>query len=157
MGKRIIRWSRYKFLKILRLKDGSDRIAKGVALGIAFNFLPTFGLGLICAFLTAGLVKANQMAAVLSAILVKFGIPIFYILNLAMGHLILGQGLTVEGGTVPHLSLGEFDWVSIKQLGWPFLVGSVVNAIWTGILAYFLVFRMVERYRNGKLRKARVR
>lgn len=153
MGKKIIRWSRYKILKILRLKDGSDRIAKGVALGIVFNFLPTFGLGLICAFLVAGLVRANQMAAVLSAILVKFGLPFFYLLNLAVGQIAVGQGLAIGGAEMPHFSFTEMNWEGIKNLGWPFLIGSMINSLCAGILTYFLVFRAVERYRNGRLRK----
>lgn len=155
MGKKFIRWSRYKVLKILRLKDGSDKIAKGVALGIVFNFLPTFGLGLICAFLVAGLIRANQMAAVLSAILVKFGLPFFYLLNLAVGHIVVGHGLAASGTEMPHFSFSELNWDGIKKLGWPFLIGSMINSLCAGMLTYFLVFRAVERYRNGRLRKNR--
>lgn len=155
MVNKFLRWVRYKFLKILRLRDSSDKVAKGVALGIAFNFLPTFGLGLIGAFLFAGLIRANQMAAVLSAILVKFGIPIFYLLNLAVGHLVLGDGFIVEEGNMPHFSFSEINWGALKSLGFPFLIGSLINAVWTGVLAYFLVFGVVERYKTGKLRKTK--
>jgi len=155
MVKKCLRWMRYNFLKILRLKDGSDKIAKGVALGIAFNFLPTFGLGLFCAFIFAGIVRANQAAAVLSALLVKIGIPFFYVLNLAVGHLILGQNTVSEASTSTHLSLLHMQFTDLKHLGMPFLVGSVINALWTGALAYFLVLQGVNKYKIGRLRKAK--
>lgn len=153
MGKKCLRWMRYNFLKILRLKDGSEKIAKGVALGIAFNFLPTFGLGLFFAFIFAGLVRANQAAAVLSAILVKIGIPVFYLLNLAVGHLVIGDSVTADTSTAASLSLQHMQWGDLKHLGMPFLVGSVINAFWTGGLAYFLVLQAVEKYKIGRLRK----
>lgn len=153
MLKKFLRWMRYKFLKIMRLRDCSDKIAKGVALGIAFNFLPTFGLGLICAFICAGFVRANQMAAVLSALLVKIGIPLFYILNLAVGHLLMGQEMGADGSA--SVSLLHMQWSDWKYLGMPFLVGSVVNALWTGTLSYYLVLQAVNKYKNSRLRKAK--
>lgn len=153
MIRKALRWMKYKFLKIMRLKDGSDKIAKGVALGVAFNFLPTFGLGIFCALITAGLIGTNKMAAGLSCILIKFGIPLFYILNLAVGHLVLGEGFVADDGS--KISMLHMQLSDLKNLGMPFLVGSIVNAVWTAILSYYLVLNATDRYKNSRLRKAK--
>lgn len=155
MSNKLWRYLKYKFLMILRLPDSAAKIALGVALGIAFNFLPTFGTGLVFAFILASIIGANRAAAVISAIAVKVGIPFFYLSNLVTGHLILNDKVNVGGETVPDFSWSELSLETIQHLGKPFLIGSAVNALVAGLLTYYLALKFIEKYKMRRMKRSR--
>lgn len=74
---RLGRWLKYKYTLFMRIKDSPASIATGAALGISFDVLPTFGLGVFFAFFLAALLKVNRVAAVIGAVVFKLAIPLF--------------------------------------------------------------------------------
>ncbi|MGI6711485.1 MAG: DUF2062 domain-containing protein [Bacillota bacterium] len=44
------RWFRLKTIKLVRLKGNPVALAKGIAIGVSVDFLPTFGFGFVFAY-----------------------------------------------------------------------------------------------------------
>jgi len=149
-----LRWLRYKYLTFVRIKDNPYNIAVGAALGISFDILPTFGLGVIAAYFIASLVRVNRLAAVISAVVFKLAIPFFIFINLKTGQLFIKEDLIQANDDliqanmelIPHSWL-NFDW---SHLGRSFLLGSVINAVVFYGVAYFLVYRFLNWRRSTK-------
>lgn len=148
---RINRYFRYQYLRILRLKDAPDKIARGVALGVALDFLPLPFISLFVAWIVAKLARWNTLAAVITAAALKPAVfTIFFPLNILVGSLFV-EGRTVhpqqvqvpvaEPGMDPHSLANFFSLATLKSLGWPFLVGSFINAGVSFLLVYLLVNR----------------
>jgi len=166
---RIKRYFRYQYLRILRLKDTPDKIAKGVALGVALDFLPLPFVSLFVAWIIARLARWNSLAAVITAAALKPAVfTIFFPLNVLVGSLFV-EGRTISPGQVqvpvaepgiePHALASFFSPETIKALGWPFLVGSAINATVSFLLVYYLlkrtlVFRMEKRLARLKARNS---
>lgn len=143
---KIKRILRYYFLKIVRLRDKPERIALSLAIGTSIMFLPFFGLGAFVAYFMAFTLKINRLAAVLTTIFWKWALVGFYILNLAVGKLVVGGKL--ETDSINH-AMGFFQRFNFHNIGSAFLVGSVINAILSGILVYYVALKFLL------LRKAR--
>ncbi|MDI3535107.1 MAG: uncharacterized protein PWQ82_1472 [Thermosediminibacterales bacterium] len=141
---------RYFYFKFRRNKDSPARIARGIALGVSLDFFPTFGLGLIIAFLVAGLFRANRRAAVLAAIACKWLIPFFYFLNVKMGQALLGKNL-FDGPFIPtDGKIFPFHVINFENLSYTFLIGSIINGILSAILAYYISLKLTLHYKNLK-------
>jgi uncharacterized protein len=62
--------ARLQVLRLARLNDAPEKIARGVALGCLVTSIPTFGLATPVALLLAPLFRANVVAATLGAFLI---------------------------------------------------------------------------------------
>lgn len=152
--RKIYRWLKLKWLVFIRLKDEPASIAKGVAIGIAMDFLPTFGFGLIFAYIIALVLRVNKVAAVLSAVFFKWAIPIFYIGNIAMGKLLTSREIQPKDLSSINANQGFFHFGDWTELSTTFLMGSGLNAIIAGIISYFLCRKFIEYKRKlGKPNK----
>jgi len=149
----IRRWFRYRYLKLLRTRDHPASVAKGIAIGVALDFLPTFGTGLIFAYILAVILKINRIVAVGSAILFKWAIPFFYLANLTVGQFILGR--YADSGQPVVTDIAELfragGWHAISK---SFLLGSAVNASFAAAISFVLSYRFIShrRSRQHKLR-----
>jgi len=126
------------FKKVADLADRPQKIAAGVALGTAMDFLPIPIVSIPVSYLVARLFRVNPVAAVATVIFLKLAVPFFYTLNLLMGNMVAG------GLAGPEITLGaSFPGSSVVERlleqGFPFLVGSAVNATAAGILVYALL------------------
>lgn len=142
------RWLRYKYCNFIRIKDRPGSIATGVALGISFDVLPTFGLGVVFAYFLATVFKVNRVATIISAVVFKLCIPLFAYLNLLTGSLIMNEPMkkaVYEG----HHSWRHYDW---SVVGTSFIVGSIINAISIFALAYVITYYFVNWRRNRIIR-----
>lgn len=134
------RWLRYKTLKLLRIKETPDLIAKGIAIGVSVDFLPTFGLGAIFAYFFATIFRVNRIAAVITSLALKWLIIPFYAANIMVGRVILGR--PTGEVQLPEVT-SFFSLQTVKQLSDAFLVGSVVNALCSGIVVYYISRRII--------------
>lgn len=139
------------YYRIINLPDSPRKIAQGVALGTALDFLPIPIISIPISFLLARLVRVNAAAAVLAVIFFKWAVPFFFAFNYYVGKAILGgrspQGLERE---VSLLQLSAWvEWIS--QLGYPFMVGAAINSLAAGLITYFTV-RAILDYRLKKRR-----
>jgi len=135
--------------KVAGLTDSPRKVAAGVALGLAFDFLPVPVISIPLAYLVARLARCNAAAAVATAVFFKLAVPFFFTMNIVVGKSLFGDiaGLDVadSGSSIPA-SLLE----TLAEHGYSFLAGSLVNATAAGLSVYFTLTFLLERRRNRK-------
>jgi len=156
------RYLRLQYLKILRLKDSPHKIAGGMALGLGLDFLPLPIISLPVAWVLARILRLNSIAAVMTVAFFKWAVfTIFFPFDILVGKLFLGKPPSMAGEQVPvaepGLSLEAlanfFTMETLYKLGAPFLLGSVINAVFFGLLAYFLLHRALVYRKQKRQRK----
>lgn len=155
------RYLKFQYVKILRVKDTPDKVAKAVGLGIALNFSLLPFISIPISYFLAWILGFNRLAAVLTTVLSKWFVPFFWSINLFVGSLLLGG--TQKQGNIPHVegirgglnqAIHSF-FSTIKGLGPAFFVGNAIDSIVFGLLFYYLIkksliFRKEKKKRNGK-------
>lgn len=149
IASRLVESVRAYYNKMTELPDSPKKIARGVALGFAFDFLPIPIISIPISYLVARLTRCNPVAAVATVIFFKLAVPFFYTLNILTGKALMGN---VTG---PDIAIsGTSVFANLINLlaghGYPFLVGSLVNATLAGLAAYFLLMFISERRRRRR-------
>jgi len=131
--------------RLLNLPEAPQKVAQGIALGIAFDFLPVPFISIPLSFLVAKLVRVHAVAATLTVCLFKPVVPLFFTLNIFVGKLLVGTAPSPITDELAHgVPILTKALLKIKALGFPFLVGSVTNALWAGLLVYFIAVKFLE-------------
>ena len=135
--------------QIIEINEKPYKVALGCALGIGINFIPTFGIGFIFAFLLAILFRVNRASAAVTSLVTGPLVPLMYALNLVIGGLILTPvsgkeniiefvisqySIILKLGNIQEKIFGFLDF-----FGSTFLLGAVVNAAIFGTAFYFFV------------------
>lgn|GEM_PF-493865 len=138
------------YAEVMELPDSPKKIAQGVALGIALDFLPLPFVSIPISFILAKLIRVNAAAAVLTVIFFKWAVPFFFTLDYYVGKALLGGG--PPQGMNRQVALLEFSaWMQwIKELGQPFLLGALINACVFGVAAYFVAKALLDGRRKKK-------
>ncbi len=136
------------YARVMSLPDSPQKIARGVALGFAFDFLPIPIISIPLSYLVARFARCNPVAAVCTVIFFKLAVPFFYAINLFVGRAIFGDlpGPDVQFSGAPLVA--NF----LEQLvehGYPFLLGSLINAA----LAWFIVYALLMYIIGHKRRR----
>ncbi len=151
----MLRWRRALLLagiRFFRLRGSNEKAARGFAMGVSLNFLPTFGLGGFVAGFLAHLVRGNVLAGFLGGSCLAPFWPLLFYLNICVGSVFVQPAVELD-------DLGDVTPQSIDALVWgrTFALGAAVNAITAAVVAYFLFLLAYERCRPGalvRLRKA---
>lgn len=141
------RRARYHYLKILRIDDPPERIARGAAIGVLMGVLPTFGLGAFMAIGVAFVLKANKAASVLGSFIVNpLTAPFFWTLSIVIGSLILGEDYSSILARVKEDGFfAGAEWTYIV-----YMVGNIILSIIFTLASYYLVKWAVTRHRAKK-------
>lgn len=141
------RRARYHYLKILRIDDPPERIARGAAIGVLMGVLPTFGLGAFLAIGLAFVLKANKAAAVLGSFIVNpLTAPFFWTLSIVIGSLILGEDYTSILAKIKEDGfLAGAEWTYLV-----YMVGNIILSIVFTSASYYLVKWTIIRHRVKK-------
>ena len=135
------------YTRMMSLPDSPKKIAQGVALGFAFDFLPIPIISIPLSYLAARLARCNPAAAVCTVIFFKLAVPFFYTLNLFVGRAILGDlpgpDIQFAGGTLMSNFLA-----GLVEHGYPFLLGSALNAVVAWFIVYTLLMYIISRKRR---------
>lgn len=141
---------RLTYLRILRIDDPPERIARGAAIGVLMGVLPTFGLGTFLSLGFAFIFRANKAAAVLGSFVVNpITSPFFWTLSIMAGALVLGEDAATVMARVKSTNI----W---NGIGWAYVVFLVGNSILSIICTagtYFLIKKYIIRHREHKARK----
>jgi uncharacterized protein (DUF2062 family) len=147
---------RLAYLKLLRLRDKPEVVAKGLAVGVFTGCFPFFGMQSILALLFAAVVRGSKVAALAATWISNplTSVPL-YIFNYKIGKLLLGTKDTV----LPPLTLESFS--AFKELGSTFaitlLTGSFVVGMIVAIITYFYGLAILERLHDRKIRRRSIR
>lgn len=147
---------RLVYLKLRRLRDKPEVVAKGLAVGVFTGCFPFFGMQSLLAFLLATVVRGSKVAALAGTWISNplTSVPL-YIFNYKIGKLLLGEGDTV----LPPLNMESF--AAFKELGSIFaitlLTGSFVVGMIAGVITYFYALVISERLHDRAIRRRRIR
>lgn len=129
------------YLKIIRISDSPEKIAKSFALGVFIGIFPTFGIGGILALILAKILKLNYIASVLGTFTMNyFTSPIFWSLSYFLGNLILE-------GKVSFRFLREGE---IKYFALTYILGNLISSIVFSFLSYFVIKEVITKYKRKK-------
>jgi len=147
---RIIETIKNFYRKVMDLPDSPKKTAKGVALGLALDFLPIPVISIPISYLVARLTRCNPIASVATVIFFKPAVPFFFTLNVLVGSVLLGTESIPEVTGTAGMSLLSSYLDQMLQYGYPFLLGSVINAVIIGLSVYYLsTFLLEKRRRRG--------
>ncbi len=146
LGARLRRGTKSMVLRVFRVKDASERVARGFALGMVINFIPSFGFGVLISGFVARLFGGNVIAGLAGGASLTFFWPFLFYLNLRMGSLFARPDVEVQ-------DVVEINEKSMDALLWgkSFIVGMSVNVVLAGLLAYIAVFFLHARLRPAAL------
>ncbi|MDR3559966.1 MAG: DUF2062 domain-containing protein [Negativicutes bacterium] len=126
MRQRLWRLVKVQGKRLLTLRGDRRVIARGIAVGIAMNFIPTIGLGLPMVYWVAKWIGGHRVAAVVSTMTIKAFFPVLYILDYIVGEIFL------EGHLVYTL-----DWHVAIRAGASLFLGAAINFLVVFIVCYY--------------------
>ena len=137
--------------KVMNLPDSPRKIAQGVALGAALDFLPMPFISIPISFLIAKLIRVNAAAAVLAVIFLKWAVPFFFAFNYFIGRILMGEAAPPPYAADSFCLTSPAAWIDwITHLGYPFLIGAAVNSAVAGVVTYFAVMALLDCRRKKK-------
>lgn len=156
--------------KILGLNDSPHAIALGVAIGMFVAFTPTAPLQMTLAFCIAWIFHANKTAAIIPTWVTNpiTNPPIFFGQYLTGAYLFGYPLVDKETFAIYTKQVMEFTiWDPVNlfhqiinllkqtwhDIGQPLLIGSIIWAIFFGIVFYFIALKIVIKRREAKLTK----
>ena len=158
--RRLKRWVRYQYIKLVRLDDSPEKIAKGFALGVVLGILPTFGLGVVAAIILAGYLKINKVSAVIGTFIMNpWTSPFFWALSYLAGSLLLGNNLQETVALIKSLKTHEDVWKNLlaQRLLLPYIIGDIIITVGAAATSYIACLYAVKAYKRSKGKKKQVK
>ena len=151
---RVARWSRYSYLRVVRIKAPAESIALGLALGVFAGALPFLSLQMGIAVALALLLRGNIIAAALGT---WWSNPFNWALVFPLLYML---GKIFVPGDVDHLSINEFIHLPLLELlqrSWKWLLitslGGVIAGVPLAVATYFITLRSVLIYHDRRARR----
>lgn len=136
---------RYAYLKIVRANDSPPKIAFGVAIGVFLGIFPTFGVGLVLAYILAVIFRVNKAAAVVGGLIMNpVTTPFFWGVSALIGAYLIGGDTQV---ILNELKSGKI----FKVMGESFiayLIGSLVISLFFAAIGYFVTLEILKRHKK---------
>lgn len=148
-------WLRAKGKQLLNLKDTSQAIALGMAIGMFFGLIPLWGLKTLLALGFARWLHGNLVTAALAVSLPDLILPLVPLLlrwEYDLGYWLLSHPHELP----PSLHRAHynpavwFHWSTFLTVGRPLLVGSLVVAAPVAVMTYYLTLVLVERWKRRR-------
>ncbi len=158
MHKNFVRFLKLNYIKLLRSNGTPHKIALAIALGLFVGIaIPYFGQTVIVIIL-AVIFRTNKILAFAATwVSNPYTVPFYYPVLCYIGSKILGAGLTFN--RIQHEILGivhSFSWHNLFALGFElaasFIVGGIIVGVISGVAGYYIVYKIITRYRNKKSR-----
>ncbi|MFN7004349.1 MAG: DUF2062 domain-containing protein [Roseinatronobacter sp.] len=174
-------WGRsasYVMHRLRRLPDSPERIARGIAAGVAVSCTPLFGLHFIAAASLAWILRGNILASLLATFFGNpFTFPVIAFSALELGGFLLGRERSAKANEAIRafgdiwaefgqnflaiFTSAPFHWEKLGKFGWdifaPYMLGGVIIGVICGVPAYFLSLPVIRAYRNRRLKKLQER
>lgn len=136
----------FNVIRLFRIRRQSERVARGFALGLIVNFLPTFGFGVVFSGALARIFGGNMIAGFVGGASLSLAWPLLFYINVRVGGLLIPPSVAVEG-------LEDVTEKTISALVWgkTFLVGAAFNVAFFGMLVYLLLRLVYHQIRPPTL------
>ncbi len=151
---RMRRLLKLSYLKILRIDDSTEKIARGAALGAFIGLMPTLGVGIILCLIGSYLLKVNKAAAIIASFVMNpFTAPLVWSGSVTIGKIIFWRE------TASEVFYGPANETLLKEIGHiplVFVTGNTIIASFFSAIVYIIVKKGVMRHRAKKaVRKLR--
>jgi uncharacterized protein (DUF2062 family) len=151
-----LKFYRLFHLRLTRLRDQPESIAKGLSLGVFAGSFPFFGLQTVIGVILATCLRSSKIAAAAGTWISN---PLTYVpmymFNYKVGKLLLGLE------EQPGLTLDIDSFSSFMELGFTFaitlLAGCLVVGIVLAIITYFVSVRLIRRWHKHNLKSKKKR
>lgn len=143
-----LRQFKLNLIRLLRLKDSPEQIARGMALGLFVGMTPTFGIQMGLVLFFAIFLRENKLSALLGVWVTNpLSAPFIYGLEYELGRHLLGLPLA-------SIKL-HFNYQFLQHLGWqvllPLCLGSLIFALLAAFLGYFVTLKVVPVLRRWRI------
>jgi uncharacterized protein (DUF2062 family) len=149
------RWLAEHHMTLMTMADTPHSIALGSAIGIFFGFTPLWSIKTLLSIVVAWICRCNKIAAAIAVTLhdaLIFVMPAIYFAEYKIGYWILRRPFP-RHRVRWHLSLHDYlNWDVFLRVVWPALVGSMLIALPSAIIIYFLMRLLISRSRDHKPR-----
>ncbi len=138
-------------LRMLRVRRGRERVARGFALGLVINFIPSFGFGVLISGFVARIFGGHFGAGIIGGASLTFFWPVLFYLNIRMGDFLLG--LQPEVDSIEQTTAESFNTL---MTGKAFIVGTAANTVLAGLATYgvmLLILILARRSTIAYLRR----
>ncbi len=179
-GRRLnwLRMGRYRWLRVLRIPDSPQRIARGVFMGTIVAFSPLFGLHFVIAPVLAWMIGGSILASIAAVFVCNpFTFPAIAYASFSLGSALTGDNLsltedsavamTVSGLKEIWLNLvalfttdtANWDSVSevVRNVFVPYLIGGAVLGLVSGAVLGWMSYRLIAAYQRRRRRAVRRR
>lgn len=169
------RATRYVMLRMRRLPDTPERIARGIFAGLLIGFLPLPGLQFVVAAALAWAMRGNIFAALLGTFNSNpVTTPIFAVISINIGHWMLGgearptataigaafvdSGIDIYDNLWALLGWGHMRWDGLYQF-WhtvylPYFIGALLPGFVLSVVGYYITIPIVRAYQKLRTAKA---
>ena len=135
-------------MTLMTIADTPHSIALGSAIGIFFGFTPLLSLKTILSIVTAWAFRCNKIAAAIAVtvhdIILPF-MPAIYLWEYKIGYWML-HGMLPQRIRLRHIAIQDYlHWKVFVRFIWPTTVGSLVLAVPSALIIYFLMRLLVSR------------
>ena len=120
----------------------SHKLAMGLAVGVFFSILPTFGVGMIISLLLAWYKKWNVISTYFGTLITNpFNATFIYFFDYKLGNWI------INGNQTGFLTV---SWQSLKDIALELYLGGFILACFCSIVLYFLLYGIAEKYKQNR-------
>lgn len=148
MINRQLRNFKFLLIKLFRIKDNAHNISIGFTFGFLIHFVPSFGIGPLLSSVGAKLFKGSPIAGFISGVALVWLFPFMFYLNVIVGETLFPYGIFPSAAGMPHQGL-TMD--AGMHVGAAFFLGMVVNILLFGLIVYFMIYTIIQRYRHSFL------
>ena len=165
------RAARYVQLRVNRLPDPPDRIARGIFAGVFTTFTPFYGLHFVFSATLAWIMRGNMLAAILSTF---FGNPLTYVpigvIAMKTGYALLGLEADEDHGSLgkKFVKAGEDLWDNLialftpdtadwghlsifyDEVFFPYMIGGIIPGLVAGTIAYYISLPLITAFQNRR-------
>lgn len=131
-----------RIYRILSLDSHPGHIAAGFAVGVFISFTPFFGLHTPLAIAAAFIFRLNKLTCITGA---WINTPVTVVPVLGLSYKL---GRFLRGREVNELQLaGGLEWHNLQKYAKSLILGSSILGFFAAIIAYFLCYYLVVRFR----------
>ena len=136
---------RYLMLRMMRMRSSNYALSIGFSAGVFISFTPLLGFHFLLAALIAWILRGNIIASALGTV---FGNPLTfpfiwagdYVIGMWILH---GEFLSWNNVSVPQ------DFGEVAKAFYPLLIGSIPLGATIAALNYFIVYYIIQAYRQA--------
>lgn len=136
---------RDRLREILKIKESPHRIAIAFSTGVFIGMSPFLGIHTVLGIAVAWIFRLNRLATIVGVYVTNpWTIVPIYAFGTWVGAKCLGMKQIIPGIDWSNITFSHF-LNDLRPLLMPFIFGTLLTGFLSGIISYFIIYRVVER------------